>query len=109
MRKKILCSFLAACLLLFACGMPTYATIYDGADVKRFTYYNADKPADGGSVFAEYENGLKIKETVYSNDLKVENSYTAEYHNGEREGITIWDKNNKEIQKLVPVETAQSL
>ena len=78
------------------------SAIYEGADVKRFTYYNADKPSDGGSVFSEYDDGLKTKETVYTNDLKVENSYTAEYKDGIREEITVLDKNNKEIKKLVP-------
>ena len=85
------------------------STTYDGADIKRFTYYNADKPSDGGSVFAEYSDGLKTKETVYSNDLKVVNTYTSEYKNGEREDITIWNSNNKEIEKLVPNESSEVL
>ncbi len=85
------------------------STMYEGADVKRFTYYNADKPSDGGSVFSEFNDGLKTKETVYSNDLKVINSYTSEYKNGERKDITVWDNNNKEVEKLVPAEVNEAL
>lgn len=82
---------------------------YDGEDVKRFTYYNAEKPAESGSVFSEYSNGLKTKETVYTSDLKLKNSYTSEYKNGEREEISVWDTNNNEIQKLVPADTGENL
>ena len=85
------------------------STTYDGADIKRFTYYNADKPSDGGSVFAEYTDGLKTKETVYSNDLKVINTYTSEYKDGEREDIVIWDNNNNQIKKLIPADAAEVL
>ncbi len=74
---------------------------YDGPDVKRFTYYNADKTSESGSVFDEYSNGLKTKETVYTSDLKVKNHYTSDYKDGNRESITIWNPQNKEIQKLV--------
>ena len=77
------------------------STVYDGADVKRFTYYNADKPSDGGSVYTEYNNGLKMKESFYSNDLKLINTFTSKYKNGERTEVTIWDNKNKEVQKLV--------
>ena len=75
---------------------------YEGPDVKRFTYYNADKPAESGSVFGEYSNGLKTKETVYTSDLKVKNYYTTEYKDGNKESITVWDNQNKEVQKLLP-------
>ena len=30
---------------------------YDGADLKRFTYYNVEKTAESGSVFSEYKDG----------------------------------------------------
>ncbi len=77
---------------------------YDGADIKRFTYYNADKPNESGAVYGEYSDGIKTKETVYTSDLKVKNSYTTEYKDGNKSSITIWDSQNKEIQKLVPKE-----
>ena len=37
---------------------------FEGADIKRFTYYNADKPDESASVFSEYLDGMKVKETV---------------------------------------------
>ncbi|MBR6127197.1 hypothetical protein IKQ21_05880, partial [bacterium] len=67
------------------------STTYDGADIKRFTYYNADKLSDGESVFSEYNDGVKTKETVYSSDLKVKNVYEAKYEDGERVEISVFD------------------
>ena len=31
-------------------------TTYEGADLKRFTYYNADKPSESASVFSDYQD-----------------------------------------------------
>jgi hypothetical protein len=77
---------------------------YEGEDIKRFTYYNAEKPNESGSVFSDYFDGLKTKETVYTSDLKVKNSYTSEYKDGTREEIIKWDNKNKEIHKYLPEE-----
>ena len=77
---------------------------YEGEDIKRFTYYNADKINDSGSIFSDYSNGLKTKETVYTSDLKVKNSYTSEYNDGNREEITKWDNKNQEVHKYLPEE-----
>ena len=43
---------------------------YDGADLTRFTYYNADKLNESGSVISEYKDGVITKETVYTSDYK---------------------------------------
>jgi len=77
---------------------------YEGEDIKRFTYYNAYKIKDSGSIFSDYSNGLKTKETVYTSDLKVKNSYTSEYKDGIREEITKWDNKNHEVHKYLPKE-----
>lgn len=74
---------------------------YDGADLTRFTYYNAEKQDDSGSVFSEYKDGIKTKETVYSSDYKVKNVYQPEYKDGERSEIKIFNNENKEIEKLI--------
>ncbi len=72
---------------------------YNGNDVKRFTYYNADKPSVGGAVYSEYsEEGYKTRETLYDSRLKVINSFTANYKDGERENIIIYDDKNNEIE-----------
>ena len=73
------------------------STTYEGADIKRFTYYNADNPEIGGAIFSEYENGEKTKETLYTSDLKVKNVYKAEYKDGNRDKITVYNDNNNEI------------
>ena len=74
---------------------------YDGNDVKRFTYYNADKKSEGGAVYSEYsEEGFKTKETVYNSGLKIINSYTSQYNDGDRENIIMYDDKNNEIKKF---------
>ena len=77
---------------------------YDGEDIKRFTYYNADKINESGSVFSEYADGLKVKETVYTSDLKVKNTYTSDYKDGNREDIVKWNNKNQEVKKYVTEE-----
>lgn len=76
------------------------STTYEGADLKRFTYYNADKLSDSVSLFSDYENGFKVKETVYSSDLKLKNIYKSDYQDGERENIFIFDSNNRKIETI---------
>lgn len=77
---------------------------FEGEDLKRFTYYNSDKPDESGSIFSDYTAGQKTKETVYTSDLKVKNVYTSDYKDGNRTEIIKWDNNNKEVQKLIPTE-----
>ena len=79
---------------------------YEGEDIKRFTYYNADKLNESGSIFSDYSNGYKTKETVYTSDLKVKNSYTSEYKDDSRTDIIKWDNKNKEVHKYLPEEEA---
>ena len=74
---------------------------YDGANMTRFTYYNADSPDEGASVFSEYADGVKTKETVYTTDYKIKNIYRSSYEDGLRTDITIFDNQNKEIEKLL--------
>lgn len=75
---------------------------YEGDDIKRFTYYNADKINDSASVFSDYSEGVKTKETVYTSDLKVKNTYVSDYNEGNRENIIIYDNKNQEVKKFVP-------
>ena len=72
-------------------------TTFEGPNIKRFTYYNSDKPQDSASVFSEYNEGDKVKETVYTSDLKVKNVYEGSYDNGELQSITVLDANNKTV------------
>ncbi len=74
---------------------------YDGADITRFTYYDSEAPQSGTVIMSEYVDGLKTKETVYTSDFKVKNVYKAEYSDGERKGITVFDSANKEVGKFL--------
>ena len=73
---------------------------YEGADLKRFTYYNADKLSESGSVFGEYKDGLKTKEVLYSSDLKIENVYEPEYKDGIKENIKVLNEANNVVDTV---------
>ena len=73
---------------------------YEGDELKRFTYYNADKPSESASVFAEYSDGVKTKETLYTSDLKVKNVYKPAYKEGRRENIQVYNSDNKLIETI---------
>ena len=80
------------------------STTFEDADIKRFTYYNADKTNESCSIFSDYTDGQKTKETVYTSDLKVKNTYSSDYKDGNRENIIIYDNKNHELKKLIPEE-----
>ena len=67
----------------------------------RFSYYNAEKPNEGVLILGEYSDGLKMKETIYSSDYKLKNTYTSNYKNGIREDIRKFDENNRETEQLI--------
>ena len=74
---------------------------YDGADLTRFTYYNSDNQEESGSVFSEYRDGVKMKETVYTSDYKVKNVYQPEYKDGERYKINVMDNENNKVEEIL--------
>ena len=76
------------------------STSYEGPNLTRFTYYNADRPNEGITIFSEYNDGVKVKENVYSSDFKLKNTYEAAYKDGQRESIRIFDKDNNEIEVM---------
>ena len=73
---------------------------YDGLDLTRFTYYNSQTPNDSAMIVSEFEDGVKKKETVYSSDYKIQNTYIPEYKDGQKSEIKILDKNNNLIETL---------
>ena len=73
--------------------------VYEGEDLKRFTYYDADNLSNSVSMHNEYENGQKKEEILYTSDLKVKNIYKPEYKDGQRIEITVFDENNNEQAK----------
>ena len=72
---------------------------YDGIDLSRLSYYNADNN-DGLSIISEYSEGNKVKEVVYNQDYELKNTIKSEYDNDKRKSITILDSDSKEIETL---------
>ena len=74
---------------------------YEGPEITRFTYFDADNLDDSITIMSEYKDGLKIKENVYSSDYKLKNTYNAEYKDGERVNIKVLDKTEHEVEEIV--------
>ena len=74
---------------------------YEGPDITRFTYYNSENPQDGVTLMSEYNGGLKTKETVYSSDYKLQNTYNAGYKDGERVTIKVLDSSNNKVEEII--------
>ena len=72
---------------------------YDGAEISRFTYYNADKN-DGITIISEISDGTKNKEQIYNKDYELQATVVADYKDGVREDIKLMDKDGKEVEKL---------
>ena len=76
-------------------------TNYEGPQITRFTYYNSDDPQNSVVVTDEYLDGQKVKESIYTSDYKLQNTFEASYENGKRTSIKVIDGNNKEIEEIV--------
>ena len=74
---------------------------YIGANIVRFTYYNLNNPNESMSLFSEYSDGVKIKETVYSSDYKVQKIYKSDYEDGIRTSLSIFDANNNKLEEIL--------
>ena len=73
---------------------------YDGANISRFTYYNAHDTIDSISIISEYTDGLKTRELVYDEDYQLVNTYESIYTDGIRKGLRVLDADGNEIAKL---------
>lgn len=73
---------------------------YDGANVSRVTFYNAHDSIDSMSIISEFQDGLKVKESIYNEAYELINTVISEYVNGERKVIKLYDGEEKEISKI---------
>ena len=74
---------------------------YEGPNITRFTYFNSEKPHDSVTLMSDFEDGTKTKETIYSSNYKVKNSFNAEYKDGERINIKKYDAENNLVEEIV--------
>lgn len=72
-----------------------------GSNLVRFTYYNSENQDLSLSIFSEYSEGKKTKETVYTSDYKVNKIYKANYTDDIRTSITVFDSNNNKIDEIL--------
>ena len=71
-----------------------------GANISRFTYYDALKSEESVSIISEYKDGLKIKEQIYDTSYNLIKSFTAKYADNLRTEIQIEDKDGNIISKI---------
>jgi len=69
---------------------------YEDNHIARFTYYNPASPETSVTMVNEYKDVDKVKETIYSSDYKLQNSYASVYKDGERKAIKVFDDKNNE-------------
>lgn len=75
----------------------SFVASYDGADIKWFTYYDAEAPYKNITIESQYDNGLKTAEKIYNQDYQLVNTIKADYTDGERSGLKVLDAEGNEI------------
>ena len=70
---------------------------FEGADITRFNYYNAKKPESSVVIISDYIDGLKSFEKIYNKDYTLVNILEANYENGERKEIKLFDSEKTEL------------
>lgn len=73
---------------------------YDGANISRLNFYNSHDLVESISVFSHYEDGLKTKEMIYDEEYKLIYTTVAEYKDGERIKITVYNNEGEEISSI---------
>lgn len=74
---------------------------YDGANISRFTYYNSADDIDSVSVISDYNNdGSKTGEKIYNENYELLNSLQADYENGDRKNIRIYNKDGQVLSEF---------
>lgn len=58
------------------------STYYEDNNIARFTYYNPKTPEMSVTIVNQYLDNEKTKETVYTTDYRLKNTYTSEYKDG---------------------------
>ena len=69
---------------------------YEDNNIARFMYYNPLSPETSVMIISEYVDGLKVKETLYTTDSKLKNTYIAEYTDGKCSRIKLFNSENRE-------------
>ena len=77
------------------------SAVFDGPNLIRFTCYDFGNPERNVIIETEYEDGNRIKETVYSSELSIKNIYRADYKDGELSGITVLDSVGNPVEKFI--------
>ena len=73
---------------------------YDGANIVKFTYFDAEDPQDSVTIITEYLDGNKIAEKIYNSEYQLQNIIKAKYENSTRKQITVYDAEEKELYSI---------
>lgn len=73
---------------------------YDGANVTRFTCFDAETPDENYTIISEYSDGNKVGETVYNQNYQPIKVFKMEYVDGVRKTLIQFDTEEKEIARI---------
>ena len=73
---------------------------YDGANITRMTFYNSHDLVDSVSVFSDYVDGIKTRESVYNEKYELQNTVIPTYKEGIRAKLSVLNAKGEEILSL---------
>lgn len=74
---------------------------YDGANISRLTYYNSYDIPMSTTIITEYsDDGLKVKESIYTSSYELLGTVICEYEENLRKTIRLMSSEEKEIKKI---------
>ncbi|MCQ2753772.1 MAG: hypothetical protein MJ231_01855 [bacterium] len=74
---------------------------YSGANISRFTYFNAKQPTDNVSIMSEYTDSVKTVEKVYNSDYELIETLQSKYDNNDkRTDIKVYDKDGNAVADI---------
>ena len=73
---------------------------YDGANITRMTFFNSHDLVDSVSIFSDYVDGVKTRESVYNEKYELLYTVIPTYNDGVRSKLTVLNAKGEEILSL---------
>ena len=73
---------------------------YDGANITRMTFYNSHDLVDSVSVFSDYVDGIKTRESIYNEKYELLYTVIPTYTDDVRTKITVLNSKGEEVLSL---------
>lgn len=80
--------------------LKSFTINYDGSDITRFTYYDAENLQNGVISINEYQDGVRKSETIYNSDFKVKNIIEADINDGKKRTIKLLNPDRETVLEI---------